>query len=199
MLPDTRRTDLPFLCSSVTPDSVVCFDVGTTGVMTGGDPITLGSYCCLSLQSFLASLAVPHWMTEFKRQEKAGLAALRQLQIALVPVLYQRRALGYPDHFVFGTWPVAEFVVQVIAATWVPKGGTQPVSPRSNTSTAQPEEDMEVSSDEGLIDDLLLTITADNDLLPGRIQFNEADRRGETARHDARDYPLGHWISTTNH
>ncbi|KAB5589563.1 hypothetical protein CTheo_6989 [Ceratobasidium theobromae] len=45
--------------------------------------------------------AVLHWTTEYTQDD--ALAASRQTRMAMVSGLYQRRALGFIDHFVFGT------------------------------------------------------------------------------------------------
>ncbi|QRV84697.1 hypothetical protein RhiJN_12713 [Ceratobasidium sp. AG-Ba] len=70
-----------------------------------------------------ASSALPdyilHWVTEYK---KAGspTAPLRQVLEGLVTGLYQRRALGFVDHFVFGMVHHSKYLVDVLAATWEP-------------------------------------------------------------------------------
>jgi hypothetical protein len=101
MLPNTLNTDLSFLCSSITSDSVASIDVGPT--ILAAPPDIQASYSRFSQQESFTSLLLPHWMIQFKSQTNTGLESLRLIQIALVPALYQRRAIGYPDHFVFGT------------------------------------------------------------------------------------------------
>ncbi|KAB5590209.1 hypothetical protein CTheo_6356 [Ceratobasidium theobromae] len=53
---------------------------------------------CLAREHTPAAL---HWATEYKQDDP--LAVSRQTRMAMVSGLYQRRALGFMDHFVFGT------------------------------------------------------------------------------------------------
>ncbi|KDN39877.1 hypothetical protein RSAG8_08528, partial [Rhizoctonia solani AG-8 WAC10335] len=84
---------------------------------------------------------VPHWVTEFKRHHSEQ-ASKRQVVKGLVSALYQRRALGFPNHLVFGTAHHTRTVLEVLAATWVPSD--EPVNPgahsaeESNTKSAVP-------------------------------------------------------------
>ncbi|QRV98746.1 hypothetical protein RhiJN_26765 [Ceratobasidium sp. AG-Ba] len=70
-----------------------------------------------------ASEALPnfilHWVTEYKKAGSAT-APLRQVPEGLVTGLYQRRALGFVDHFVFGMVHHSKYLVEVLAATWEP-------------------------------------------------------------------------------
>ncbi|KAG8686296.1 hypothetical protein FRC11_009190, partial [Ceratobasidium sp. 423] len=70
-----------------------------------------------------------HWVTEFKRtgDEKPS---KQQVVEGLVSGLYQRRALGFPNHFIFGTAHHSETTLEVLAATWVP---SEPVDPRADS------------------------------------------------------------------
>ncbi|CUA78003.1 hypothetical protein RSOLAG22IIIB_12970 [Rhizoctonia solani] len=60
-----------------------------------------------------------HWVTEFKR-DLSEVASKRRVVEGLVSALYQRRALGFPNHFVFGTADHSQTSLEVLAATWVP-------------------------------------------------------------------------------
>lgn len=70
--------------------------------------------------------SVLHWATEFQRghDNYKEHEAKRQLFRSLVSGLYQRRALGFPNHFVFGTAHHSTTILDVFAATWnVPEEG----------------------------------------------------------------------------
>ncbi|KAG8726029.1 hypothetical protein FRC11_000983, partial [Ceratobasidium sp. 423] len=60
-----------------------------------------------------------HWVTEFKPHHDEKPSKCQVVQ-GLVSALYQRRALGFPKHFVFGTAHHSRTVLEVLAATWVP-------------------------------------------------------------------------------
>ncbi|KAG8731514.1 hypothetical protein FRC11_003941 [Ceratobasidium sp. 423] len=60
-----------------------------------------------------------HWVTEFKRNHDEG-PSKSQVVEGLVSGLYQRRELGFPNHFVFGTAHYSRHMLEVLAATWVP-------------------------------------------------------------------------------
>ncbi|EUC61505.1 hypothetical protein RSOL_396330 [Rhizoctonia solani AG-3 Rhs1AP] len=83
-----------------------------------------------------------HWVTEFKRD---GNEALSKCQVVegLVSALYQRRAFGCPNHFVFGTAHYSRTTLEVLAATWVPTD--EPANPEARlqdtTMSAVPGED----------------------------------------------------------
>ncbi|KAG9102756.1 hypothetical protein FRC06_001208 [Ceratobasidium sp. 370] len=116
-------------CTSVTPDSAFC--------ISAGDDIeapvdTRRAFSSLANQGRVASLLLPHLLTEFESPETAGPPAMRQLILAMVSALYQRRALRQTEHFVFGichTGPLCS--VDVIAARWVPKATEPPTADRS--------------------------------------------------------------------
>ncbi|KAG8701418.1 hypothetical protein FRC11_012186, partial [Ceratobasidium sp. 423] len=60
-----------------------------------------------------------HWVTGFKRGGQEKLSK-QQVVEGLVTALYQRRALGFPNHFVFGTAHHSQVFLEVLAATWIP-------------------------------------------------------------------------------
>ncbi|CAE7146244.1 unnamed protein product [Rhizoctonia solani] len=66
-----------------------------------------------------------HWVTEFKRRAQA-VTSRQQVVEGLVSALYQRRAFGFPNHFVFGTAHYNQNILEVLAATWVP---SEPANP----------------------------------------------------------------------
>ncbi|KAG8699706.1 hypothetical protein FRC11_013543, partial [Ceratobasidium sp. 423] len=72
---------------------------------------------------------VLHWVTEFKRGGQENLSK-QQVVEGLVTALYQRRALGFPNHFVFGTAHHSKIFLEVLAATWVP---SEPVDPGADS------------------------------------------------------------------
>ncbi|KEP55626.1 hypothetical protein V565_002400 [Rhizoctonia solani 123E] len=72
-----------------------------------------------SLSSSPECRFIPHWVTEFKPHHSEP-ASRRQVVKGLVSALYQRRALGFPNHFVFGTAHHSRTCLEVLAATWVP-------------------------------------------------------------------------------
>ncbi|KAG8753571.1 hypothetical protein FRC11_007300 [Ceratobasidium sp. 423] len=76
-----------------------------------------------------------HWVTDFKRAFDKE-ESIRQVLEGLVSGLYQRRALGFTDHFVFGTAHHTRGLLDVFAATWVPsnnlkEGAGSPQQPHS--------------------------------------------------------------------
>ncbi|KAG9102643.1 hypothetical protein FRC06_001558 [Ceratobasidium sp. 370] len=105
-------------CLSVTPDSAFCIDAGPELLTHSGR--TLRAFSSLANQQQIDSFLLPHLLNGFKSPTTAGPPALRQLQIAMVSALYQRRALRHPEHFVFGIYQPRRSTVHVIAATWVP-------------------------------------------------------------------------------
>ncbi|CAE6496468.1 unnamed protein product [Rhizoctonia solani] len=84
---------------------------------------------------------VVHWVTGFKHYG-SELASRRQVVKGLVSALYQRRALGFPSHLVFGTAHHSRTVLKVLAATWVPSDELVNPGARStqeaNTKSAVP-------------------------------------------------------------
>ncbi|KEP45010.1 hypothetical protein V565_330760 [Rhizoctonia solani 123E] len=85
----------------------------------------------------------PHWVTEYKR-DRNELDSKRQVAEGLVSGLYQRRAYGFPDHFVFGSAHYDQTTIEVLAATWVPFAEPAEPAARSQeakTASAVPPED----------------------------------------------------------
>ncbi|CAE6436972.1 unnamed protein product [Rhizoctonia solani] len=111
------RVPEPVSAAPVIPDSSVFFMLapkqfaGRTGRIVNG---------CLVVHPSNSSPSgkVLHWVTEYKRE--LGLKeSRRQVHEALTSALYQRRALGFMDHFVFGTSHHNQTLLEVVAATWV--------------------------------------------------------------------------------
>ncbi|KDN39272.1 hypothetical protein RSAG8_08907, partial [Rhizoctonia solani AG-8 WAC10335] len=83
-----------------------------------------------------------HWVTEFNGDYDEPLSK-SQIVEGLVSALYQRRAFGFPNHFVFGTAHHSRTVLEVLAATWV--RSDEPVdtgapSQEANTKNVVPPE-----------------------------------------------------------
>lgn len=64
---------------------------------------------------------VTHWATEFKRDRRDQQACTNQVTMAMVSGLYQRRALGLTNHFVFGTVHIPGDKLVVLAGRWNPQ------------------------------------------------------------------------------
>ncbi|KEP49707.1 hypothetical protein V565_094670 [Rhizoctonia solani 123E] len=73
-----------------------------------------------------------HWVTEFKRDNDHH-ASKCQVVEGLVSALYQRRAFGCPNHFIFGTAHYSR-TLEVLAATWVPSD--EPTNPGASPQEA---------------------------------------------------------------
>ncbi|KEP46459.1 hypothetical protein V565_197860 [Rhizoctonia solani 123E] len=89
----------------------------------------------------------PHWVTEYKR-DCNELDSKHQVAEGLVSALYQRRAYGFPDHFVFGSAHYDQTTIEVVAATWVPSA--EPVHPaapsqEAKTASAVPPEEQKAN------------------------------------------------------
>ncbi|KAG9080389.1 Fungalysin/Thermolysin Extracellular metalloproteinase 5, partial [Ceratobasidium sp. 370] len=106
-------------CSSVTPDSAFFITAGDA--LLRRPPELLRDFSSLAEQERFKTLFVPHLLTGYKSPATAGIPALRQLKIAMVSALYQRRALRHPEHFVFGICHTRISSVSVVSATWVPR------------------------------------------------------------------------------
>ncbi|CAE6479283.1 unnamed protein product [Rhizoctonia solani] len=76
------------------------------------------------------------WVTEYKRDHNK-LDSRRQVAEGLVSALYQRRAYGFPNHFVFGSAHYSRTTIEVIAATWV--RSDEPANPGANPQEAKSE------------------------------------------------------------
>ncbi|CAE6485202.1 unnamed protein product, partial [Rhizoctonia solani] len=86
-----------------------------------------------------------HWVTEYKRDQDQ-LDSKRQVAEGLVSALYQRRAYGFPDHFVFGTAHYSRTVIEVVAATWVRSGEPVARPQEAKTASVMPLDDQNTSS-----------------------------------------------------
>ncbi|KAG8743727.1 hypothetical protein FRC10_011509 [Ceratobasidium sp. 414] len=69
---------------------------------------------------------VLHWVTEYKRDDYAG-ASKRRAWMAMTSGLYQRRSLGFKDHFVFGTAHDSNTSLTVFAGKWENRAGREQV------------------------------------------------------------------------
>ncbi|KAF8595582.1 hypothetical protein BDV93DRAFT_528578 [Ceratobasidium sp. AG-I] len=115
-LPETKSTQL----RETSPDSAVFFRIKRWPTMSDEIDLACSSLARASRDKSL----VLHWATEFKQDHSRG--AEQKLFRALVSGLYQRRALGFLDHFVFGTAHHSGAALDVFAATWeVPKEGQE--------------------------------------------------------------------------
>ncbi|CAE6465357.1 unnamed protein product [Rhizoctonia solani] len=86
---------------------------------------------------------VLHWVTEYQR-DNDKLDSQRQVAEGLVSALYQRRAYGFPNHFVFGTVHHSRTIVEVLAATWVRSdepANSEARLQKAKTANAVPPED----------------------------------------------------------
>ncbi|KAB5587981.1 hypothetical protein CTheo_8578 [Ceratobasidium theobromae] len=72
-----------------------------------------------------------HWVTEYKQANHIE-EAIRQTKMAMVSGLNQRRALGFPDQFVFGT-AHSDLEMEVMAGRWIRKQ-VKPLAPKTATS-----------------------------------------------------------------
>ncbi|KAB5589561.1 hypothetical protein CTheo_6987 [Ceratobasidium theobromae] len=93
-------------------------------------PLEAPALSCLARKH---TLAVLHWATEYTQDD--ALAASRQTRMAMVSGLYQRRALGFIDHFVFGTAHSGNRL-EVFAGRWEPVE-----SPDQETGASPAEQD----------------------------------------------------------
>ncbi|CAE6474060.1 unnamed protein product [Rhizoctonia solani] len=98
---------------------------------------------------------VVHWVTDFKHHHSEA-ASRHQVVKGLVSALYQRRALGFPNHIVFGTAHHSRTVLEVLAATWVPSDepvNTEALAQEAKTNSPVPSagqaNDLPVNSPRG--------------------------------------------------
>ncbi|KAF8595583.1 hypothetical protein BDV93DRAFT_528579 [Ceratobasidium sp. AG-I] len=97
------------------PDSAVFFRVFDGHGLGYSAKVELA---CSSLAPASANESfVIHWATEFK-QEHSEQETKKRLFRPLVSGLYQRRAFGFPDHYVFGTAHHSTTTLEAFAATW---------------------------------------------------------------------------------
>lgn len=134
LLPNTLASDLKLLCSTATLHSVSCIDVGSE-VLGRISSRVHPTYSCFAKAPI--SLLLPHCLGGFKALAIEGSVSERQVLIGMVSALYQRRALGFPGHFVFGISHRRGCNVNVLAARWetVVKPGTNTVADRIEHSS----------------------------------------------------------------
>ncbi|CAE7069960.1 unnamed protein product [Rhizoctonia solani] len=98
-----------------------------------------GLSCFFPTQSSPGHKYLLHWVTEFKSRGHTA-NSRHQVVEGLVSALYQRRAFGFPNHFVFGTAHHSGTTLEVLAATWVRSepvnSGTYPKHEANAKSTA---------------------------------------------------------------
>ncbi|KEP45799.1 hypothetical protein V565_240380 [Rhizoctonia solani 123E] len=99
------------------PDSSVFLTLEPGHLMGYPDRVIEGC-CIMHTHSTTASANVLHWVTEYN-QEFGLDESRRQVRKGLAAALCQRRALGFMDHFVFGTCHFNQVWLEVVAATWV--------------------------------------------------------------------------------
>jgi hypothetical protein len=80
-------------------------------------------------------LQILHWATEYKINGASEGEVQRQTMMAMATGLNQRRALGFLDHFVFGTAHLGKSL-QVFAGTW----GLKQVQPPTQESGGAPQD-----------------------------------------------------------
>ncbi|KAF8594588.1 hypothetical protein BDV93DRAFT_160708 [Ceratobasidium sp. AG-I] len=71
-------------------------------------------YSCIARPSPPDGLLVLHMVNEYKRDTLGA----NHVLMGLAAGLYQRRALGFEDHFVFGTIHLEKIRLKVVAAAW---------------------------------------------------------------------------------
>ncbi|CAE6368986.1 unnamed protein product [Rhizoctonia solani] len=104
----------------VQPDA--CAFIYIPGIAAAETSILTALSCLSTGMDFDYAL---HWVTEYKRHHNE-LASKGQVVEGLVSALYQRRALGFPNHFVFGTAHHSQTTLEVLAATWVRSDEARP-------------------------------------------------------------------------
>ncbi|CUA69759.1 hypothetical protein RSOLAG22IIIB_14113 [Rhizoctonia solani] len=111
------RLPEPASTAAVIPDSSIFFKIGFDQYAGLGRRVVEG---CTALHSgdMNAAENVLHWITEYKPDLDLE-GARQQVCKGLTVALYQRRALGFTDHFVFGTCHYGQIYLEVVAATWV--------------------------------------------------------------------------------
>ncbi|CUA76207.1 hypothetical protein RSOLAG22IIIB_12126 [Rhizoctonia solani] len=111
------RLPNPVSTAAIVPDSSVFFTIEFGQYLGLGQSAVQG---CTTLHSNDSKGAenVLHWVTEFNRDLSLE-EARQQVYEGLTTALYQRRALGFTDQFVFGTCHYDQIQLEVVAATWV--------------------------------------------------------------------------------
>ncbi|CAE7225555.1 unnamed protein product [Rhizoctonia solani] len=109
----------------VRPDSCAFIPI-PKHIAGAAPPAARSSLLCLMAESNQPNYGyLLHWVTEFKRLGQAE-NSRHQVVEGLVSALYQRRAFGFPNHFVFGTAYHSRTTLEVLAATWVPSESDNP-------------------------------------------------------------------------
>ncbi|CUA75635.1 hypothetical protein RSOLAG22IIIB_11880 [Rhizoctonia solani] len=126
-----------------------------------------------------AAKSVLHWVTVSKPD--LGLEEARQqVYEGLTTALYQRRALGFTDQFVFGTCHYNQIRLEVVAATWVSSDDEDNEEDSARTprkaDNALPPTAIRKSSDKEM----------DVDDAPGLHQLEGAHNQGEQQVDDAK-------------
>ncbi|CAE7183974.1 unnamed protein product, partial [Rhizoctonia solani] len=95
--PSKRKNNL-----SVRPDGCAYFQIPEGIADAAVPPEMLCALSCFHSNQSSASNygCILHWVTEFKRRAQA-VTSKQQVVEGLVSALYQRRAFGFPNHFVF--------------------------------------------------------------------------------------------------
>ncbi|KEP46295.1 hypothetical protein V565_206980 [Rhizoctonia solani 123E] len=135
--------------SEVQPDACAFIPLGINPALRG---VLTNARAALSCFPSTDSLTphhryVLHWVTEYKR-DLDKLDSTHQVAEGMVSALYQRRAYGFPNHFVFGSAHYSRTIIEVLAATWV--RSDEPADPRARsqeakTASAVPTEDQKTS------------------------------------------------------
>ncbi|KAG8737410.1 hypothetical protein FRC11_002066, partial [Ceratobasidium sp. 423] len=79
-------------------------------------PQKMGQACCSIAYPDTYASAL-HWVNEFER-ESGEETSKRRVWMAMVSGLYQRRALGFKDHYVYGTAHYSSGELTVFAGAW---------------------------------------------------------------------------------
>ncbi|KEP48964.1 hypothetical protein V565_111410 [Rhizoctonia solani 123E] len=133
----------------VQPDACAFIPLSTSSVFGGALGGARAALSCFpsTFSSTSNHRYVLHWVTEYKRDQDE-LDSKHQVAEGLVSALYQRRAYGFPDHFVFGSAHYNRTVIEVIAATWVRSdepAGPGARSQEAKTTSAVPAEDQKTN------------------------------------------------------
>jgi hypothetical protein len=119
-------------------------------------------------------LQILHWVTEYRTANVPDDQVLRQTVMAMVPGLYQRRALGFPDHFVFGSAHLST-CLRVFAGTWVLKSGPLPTA-ESGDDQQQPGVDEMPDVVQGVTTSEKVRLAEDGEPLNKRRKLSDSAR-----------------------
>ncbi|KAF8597748.1 hypothetical protein BDV93DRAFT_547731 [Ceratobasidium sp. AG-I] len=100
-------------------DSAAHFDISGFPDIVMLRPATQRA-CATLVNASIISIQVLHWATAIGTQLEHS--AERQVMMAMVSGLYQRRVLGFLDHFIFGTAHSGDSL-RVLAGTWTLRKG----------------------------------------------------------------------------